>query len=217
MNKKKIIEETKKFAKERLKNGESGHDWSHTERVWKTAVRIAREEKTDLFIVEMSALLHDVWDFKFYFYNEKTAQEKIERYLKQFHFDINVDNQIKNIVANISFKGARVKNKINTLEGRIVQDADRLDAIGAIGIARVFSYGAHAKRALYDPKIKPVMHDSADKYKNSKSSSINHFYEKLLLLKDRMHTKTARKIAKNRHEFMKQYLKQFLAEWEGKK
>lgn len=209
-----IIKKTAKFAKEKLQDGESGHDWSHTERVRKVALKIAREEKADVFIVEMAALLHDVFDFKFF--DEGKAGRKIEEYLKQFKLDERTDKHIKSIIANISFKGAKVKNKINTLEGKIVQDADRLDAIGAIGIARVFSYGGHDGRSMYDPEIKPVFHTTFEKYKNGKSTSINHFYEKLLLLKDRMHTRTAKKMAIKRHVFMKKYLDQFYKEWEGK-
>jgi len=208
------IEKTIKFAKVKMKNRESGHDWQHTERVRKVALKIAREEKADLFIVEMAALLHDVFDFKFF--DENKAKEKIEKYLKQFKLDKRTDEHIKSIIANISFKGAKVENKISTLEGKIVQDADRLDAIGAIGIARVFSYGGHAGRDMYDPKIKPVMHATFEKYKNGKSSSINHFYEKLLLLKNSMNTKTAKKLAQKRHKIMEEYLKNFFAEWEGK-
>lgn len=214
MNKRQIIERTTKFAKEKLKNSESGHDWSHAERVKKIAIKIAREEKADIFIVEMAALLHDVFDFKFF--DEKIAGEKIEKYLKQFKLDKKNYEHIKSIVSNISFKGAKVKNKIKTLEGMIVQDADRIDAIGAIGIARVFSYGGYDGRVMYDPKIKPVFHTTFEKYKNGKSTSINHFYEKLLLLKDRMNTKTAKKIATERHNFMKKYLDQFYKEWEGR-
>jgi len=214
MKNKEIIGKTIEFAKLKMKNRESGHDWQHTERVRKVALKIAREEKADLFIVEMAALLHDVFDFKFF--DEKIAKEKIEKYLKQFKLDKGTDKHIKSIIANISFKGAKVENKINTLEGKIVQDADRLDAIGAIGIARVFSYGGHAGRDMYDPKIKPVMHATFEKYKNGKSSSINHFYEKLLLLKNSMNTKTAKKLAQKRHKIMEEYLKNFFAEWEGK-
>ncbi|MDR3558861.1 MAG: HD domain-containing protein [Candidatus Pacebacteria bacterium] len=215
MNKKEIIKKTISFARKKLENGESGHDWQHTERVQKMALKLAKEETADMFVVEMSALLHDVFDHKFF--DEKLAQEKIKEFLEQFKLDKNIESHIESIVANISFKGAKVKNQISTLEGKIAQDADRLDAIGAIGIARVFSYGAHADRPFYDPKIKPVSHTSPEKYKNAKSTSINHFYEKLLLLKNRMNTKTAKRIAKNRHEFMKKYLKQFFDEWEGKK
>lgn len=214
MNKKEIIKKTTEFVKKGLKNGESGHDWSHTERVRKMAVKIAREEKADVFIIEMAALLHDVFDFKFF--DENVARKKIERYLKQFNLDGKIDENIKSIVANISFKGAKVKNKISTSEGKIVQDADRLDAIGAIGIARVFSYGGHTGRALYEPKVKPVFHKTSSEYKKRKSTSINHFYEKLFLLKDRMNTKTGKKMAIKRHKVMERFLKDFFAEWEGK-
>jgi len=214
MNRKEIIKKTVEFSKDKLKNGTIGHEWSHTERVRKIAKEIAQKEKADMFIVEISALLHDVFDHKFF--DEKLAQEKIEKYLRQFKLDKGTEEHIKNIVANISFKGAGVKNKISTLEGKVVQDADRLDAIGAIGIARVFSYGAHANREFYDPKIKPVLHTSPEKYKNAKSTSINHFYEKLLLLKDRMNTQAAKKMATKRHRFLEEFLKEFFAEWEGK-
>jgi uncharacterized protein len=214
MNKKRSIKKTISFAKKKMSNRESGHDWMHTERVYKVAQKIAHKEKADVFIVEMAALLHDVFDFKFY--DERIAEEKIAKYLDGLDLNWQAKKHIESIVSNISFKGARVKNNINTLEGKVVQDADRLDAIGAIGIARVFSYGGHDGRVMYDPKIKPVLHTTFKNYKNGKSTSINHFYEKLLLLKDRMNTKTAKKMAIERHNFMKKYLDQFYKEWEDK-
>lgn len=216
MNKSKIIEEVKKYVRKNMEGESTGHDWWHSWRVWKLSKKIAKKEGGDLFIIELAALLHDIADWKFYGGSVKTGVEKTKRLLNKLNIAQETIDHICHIIKNISFRGAGVKNRINTKEGMIVQDADRLDVLGAIGIARVFAYGGFAKREIYNPDIKPTLHKSFKKYKNNKATSINHFYEKLLLLKDRLNTKTAKKIAKKRHKFLQNYLKEFFQEWEVK-
>jgi len=216
MNKNKIIEEVKKYLKKNFKSEATGHDWYHSWRVWKMSRKIAQKEGGSLFIIELAALLHDIADWKFHDGNIRVGGEKAKSLLKSLGVDNQSIKQICHIIENISFKGAKVRNKIKTKEGMIVQDADRLDAIGAIGIARAFAYGGFKGREIYNPQIKPKLHKSFEEYKSDKNTSINHFYEKLLLLKDRLNTKAAKKIAKERHEFLKSYLKQFFREWEVK-
>ena len=179
-------------------------------------ISIAKSEKADLFIVEMTALLHDVGDFKFFNGDEKAGEKVVADWLNSLELQNEIIDKIIEAVNSISFKGANVKDKTNSIEAKVVQDTDRLDALGAVGIARTFSYGGSNGRELYNPNIKPKNHKSFEEYKKNKSSSINHFYEKLLLLKDRMHTKTAKKMAEKRHHFMKKYLEQFFNEWEGR-
>lgn len=216
MNKNKIIEEVKRYLKKNFKSEATGHDWYHSWRVWKMSRKIAQKEGGSLFIIELAALLHDIADWKFHDGNIRVGGEKAKSLLKSLGVDNQSIKQICHIIENISFKGAKVRNKIKTKEGMIVQDADRLDAIGAIGIARAFAYGGFKGREIYNPQIKPKLHKSFEEYKSDKNTSINHFYEKLLLLKDRLNTKAAKKIAKERHEFLKSYLKQFFREWEVK-
>jgi len=216
MNKNKIIEEVKKYLKKNFKSEATGHDWYHSWRVWKMSRKIAQKEGGSLFIIELAALLHDIADWKFHDGNIRVGGEKAKSLLKSLGVDDQSIKHICHIIENISFKGAKVRNKIKTKEGMIVQDADRLDAIGAIGIARAFAYGGFKGREIYNPQIKPKLHKSFEEYKSDKNTSINHFYEKLLLLKDRLNTKAAKKIAKERHEFLKSYLKQFFREWEVK-
>lgn len=213
MNKEKIIQKVKDYVKKVLRNEPTGHDWWHSWRVWKMSKEIAKKEGGDLFTIELAALLHDIADWKFYDGNTKISSEKSKTLLRKLRVNDKSIKHICHIIDNVSFKGARVKNKIKTKEGMIVQDADRLDVIGAIGIARTFAYGGFKEREIYNPAIKPKLHRSFKEYKDSKSTSINHFYEKLLLLKDRLNTKTARKIAQKRHEFLVSYLRQFLKEW----
>lgn len=215
MDKRKIIKKTAEYAKEELNNDFSGHDWWHTHRVWQSAKYIAKHEKADMFIVELASLLHDIADWKFNNGDESAGPVKAGNWLKRLGVDHNTINRICEIVKNISFKGAAVSSKIYSIEGKIVQDADRLDAMGAMGIARTFAFGGFDKREIYNPKIKPILHKSFQQYKNNKSSSINHFYEKLLLLKDLMNTKTAEKIAQSRHEFMLKFLDEFFKEWKS--
>ena len=211
MNQDKVILRIKKYLKDYFKDEATGHDWWHSERVWKLSKEIAKKEGGNLFIVELAALLHDVDDWKF----NKNNLNKVKSLLNRLKVNKDIIDKVCYIIDNISFKAAGLKDNIKTKEGKIVQDADRLDAIGAIGIARVFAYGGFINRSIYNPNIKPKLYKSFNAYKYAKSSSINHFYEKVLLLKNRLNTKTAKKIAENRHEFVKNYLKQFLKEWNG--
>lgn len=216
MNKKETIKKISEYVKKNLASEPTGHDWWHSWRVWKLSKRIAQKEGGDLFIIEVSALLHDVADWKFNGGSPTKGIKKIKILLKRIRIDKKTSNHICHIIENISFKGAGVKNKIKTKEGMIVQDADRLDVLGAVGIARAFAYGGFKKREIYNPSIKVKFHKSFNEYKKAKSTSINHFYEKLLLIKDRLNTKTAKKIARERHKFLEDYLKQFFKEWKVK-
>jgi len=209
MTKTEIIQQTFEYIKQKFTNEFSGHDWNHIYRVWKLAIYLAKNEKVDNFIIEMAALLHDLDDYKLS--NENS--NNVKKWLDNFNIDDETKNNIIFITDNISYKGAEVENKITSLEGKIVQDADRLDAIGAIGIARAFAYGGNKNREMYNPDIKPIMHKSFYDYKNSKSTTINHFYEKLLLIKDKINTEKARKIAEIRTNIIKDFLQNFLSEW----
>jgi uncharacterized protein len=217
-----VIERTKKYVKSELEGQGKGHDWWHILRVRNNAMQIASKEKgTDVFIVELSALLHDIADWKFQGGNEKAGSKAAQKWLKSQDVDSDTMKEICKIIDTISFKGAGVKVVPSTLEGKIVQDADRLDAIGAIGIARAFTYGGEIEREIYNPEIKPSVHKSSksykkESYKGTKATTINHFYEKMLLLKDRMNTNTAREIAEERHKYMEGFLKRFYEEWNGK-
>lgn len=204
------------YIKQRLSGEGSGHDWWHVYRVWKNAVHIAGNEQADLFVVELAALLHDIADWKFNDGNDDIGPQLAAEWLESLSVEESVIKHVCRIIQDISFKGAGVATGMKTIEGMIVQDADRLDAIGAIGIARAFAYGGSKGREMYNPDLSPRNHDSFEEYKNSRGSSINHFYEKLLLLKDRMNTGTARKIAEKRHVFMQYYLTEFFEEWEGR-
>ena len=215
MDKSQIINKTAKFVKNKLQGEGSGHDWWHIYRVWQTAKNIAKKEKVNLFIVELAALLHDIADWKFYDGDETLGPKIAGEWLISQGLDRETIKIIKEVIEDVSFKGAGVKKKVRSKEGEVVQDADRLDAIGAMGIARCFAYGGYKGREIYNPNVKPTMHKSAEEYKKSISSSINHFYEKLLLLKNLMNTKTAKKMAERRHKFMKDYLDEFFAEWKG--
>jgi uncharacterized protein len=216
MNKKQIIKNTEKYVRAEMGAEGSGHDWWHVYRVWKTAVHIGEKEKVDMFVVELGALLHDIADFKFND-GDDTAGARVSRaWLEKQGVDEETTNHVCDIVKGVSFKGAKVKSEIKTKEGMVVQDADRLDAIGAIGVARVFAYGGVKGREIYNPKIKAKKHKSFEAYKNANGTSINHFYEKLLLLKDLMNTKTGKKMAQRRHKFIEQYLDRFIKEWDGR-
>lgn len=212
-----IIEKTAAYIRELLSADSSGHDWFHIVRVRRTATAIAREEQADGFVVELAALLHDVLDWKFANGDHQAGPRQARKWLESLHVDPLAVDQICEIIADLSFKGAGVETPMRTLEGRCVQDADRLDAIGAIGVARAFAYGGYKGRALYDPEIPPVLHDSFEAYKKNCGPTLNHFYEKLLLLKDRMSTPAGRRIAEGRHAFLVQYLNQFLAEWKSER
>ena len=209
-----IIKKTEEFVREKLKKEATGHDWWHAERVRKLALRIAKEEKdVDLFVIQLAALLHDIADWKFHGGNATIGLKLAEEWLKKLKVEEEIISRVCEIIKEISFKGAGVKSKMKTKEGMIVQDADRLDAMGAIGIARCFATGAKLNREIYNPEIKPQFHKTFEEYKKAKSTSINHFYEKLLLLKDLMNTKTAKKIAEKRHKFMEEFLDRFFKEW----
>ena len=212
MNISEIIQKTERFVELEFRTEGSGHDWFHIDRVRKMALRIGETEDCDLFVVEMAALLHDLDDWKLIKADEALKSEK---WLDFIELDSEVASHILEIIEEVSFRGAGTETPVKSIEAAIVQDADRLDAIGAIGIARTFAYGGHKSRLIYDPSIIPVMHNDFQEYKSSSAPTINHFYEKLLMLKDRMNTKTAKTIAEKRHQFMIGYLVQFYEEWEA--
>ncbi len=216
MNKQQIINKTAEYVKTKLAGEGTGHDWWHTERVWKMAVNIGKREKADLFIVQLAALLHDIADWKFNDGNDEAGPELASIWLKKLKVEEAIVKHICQIIKDVSFKGPGVKSKIKTKEGMAVQDADRLDALGAMGISRTFAYGGSKGREIYNPKIKPQTHRTFKQYKNNHGTSINHFYEKLLLLKNLMNTATAKKIAARRHKFIEKFLAEFFKEWEGK-
>lgn len=215
MNKDHIINQTVEFVKQTLANAEGGHDWWHIYRVWKTAKHLAQDEKVDLFVVELGALLHDIADSKFHNGDESVGPKKAREFLSSRQVDEDVIVHVEQIISNISFKGGKEAQKFKSSELDVIQDADRMDAIGAIGIARTFNYGGHKNREIYNPEIEPNLNMTKEEYKNSTAPTINHFYEKLLLLKDRMNTKAGKVMAEQRHKFMEQYLDQFYREWEG--
>ena len=215
MNKNALVESTANYVKSQMLEDCTGHDWWHVYRVWKTALKIARYEDADLTVVQLGALLHDIADWKFNNGDTGVGEKVSRKWLKKANADPKTISQVCYIVKNVSFKGAGVKDRMRTKEGQIVQDADRLDAMGAMGIARTFTYGGYKGRLIYDPNLKPKNHKSFAEYGAAKSSSVNHFYEKLLLLKDRMNTKTGKRLAKARDAFMREYLRRFFREWEG--
>jgi len=223
MNTQQIIKNTEAFVKNALKDAEGGHDWFHILRVWNNAKLIAKNENVNGFVVELGALLHDIADSKFYNGDETIGPKIAREFLESQQVDESIIIHIENIINNISFKsslpadrGGNFEQKFNSPELEVIQDADRLDAIGAVGIARTFNYGGFKNRPLYNPEIAPNLNQSKEAYKNSEAPTINHFYEKLLLLKDRMNTVTGRKIAANRHQYMEYFLNQFYDEWNGK-
>jgi len=212
-----IISKTIAFVKEQLTNAEGGHDWFHTYRVFKNAQFIAKTENVDTLVIVLGALLHDIADSKFHDGDETVGPRIAREFLFKHDVDSLIIEHVVKIIENISFKGGNEKQKFSSPELDVIQDADRLDALGAIGIARCFNYGGFKNRKLFDPDIAPNLKMSKKEYKTLKTPTINHFYEKLLLLKDRMNTKTGRRIATDRHNFMESFLNQFYAEWDGKK
>ena len=214
-NENQIIENTILFVKETLKNAEGGHDWFHIERVHRTSLVIAKTEEVNPFIVALGALLHDIADAKFYDGDETVGPKMATDFLKTQHVSNLVIDEIIYIINTISFKNYIGKSNSTSItkELQVIQDADRLDAIGAIGIARAFNYGGFKNRVLYNPEIKPQLNQTKEEYKKSESPTINHFYEKLLLLKDMMNTKTGKSMAQERHKYMENFLKQFYKEW----
>lgn len=213
-----IILKTQDFLKNKFSTESSGHDYWHMYRVWKLAKHIAaREDGVDMFTLELAALLHDIADFKFHDGDEEAGARAAGEWLGGLGVDNVVIEHVQDILRNMDFKGALVETKLDTIEGRIVYDADKLDAIGAIGIGRTFAYGGAKGRPMHDPNRQAEQHSTFEAYKNNTSPTINHFYEKLLLLKDRMFTKTGKELAQHRHEVMEQFLNEFLQEWEGKR
>lgn len=217
MNTTNLIDKTIRFVKETLAQAESGHDWFHIERVYKNALLIAASENCDLEIVQLGALLHDIADSKFHDGDETIGPKTARTFLESENVVATTIDHVIAIIENISFKGGKVARKFSSIELDIVQDADRLDAIGAIGIARTFNYGGFKNRALYNPEIVPNLSMTKEEYKKNEAPTINHFYEKLLLLKDKMNTQTGKQIAQERHRYMEDFLEQFYAEWEGRK
>ncbi|WP_017257221.1 HD domain-containing protein [Pedobacter arcticus] len=211
------IQLTLSFVKKELENAEAGHDWWHIERVWKTAKEIAKHEHVNLDVVEFAALLHDIADSKFHNGDEEIGPQKAGDFLKSINIADEIVIHVQQIIRNMSFKASLGVLNFSSPEMLVVQDADRLDAIGAIGIARAFTYGGFKNRELYNPAIPPQINQSKEAYKNTTAPTINHFYEKLLLLKDKMNTVTGKQVAQQRHAFMLQYLEQFYGEWEGKR
>lgn len=211
------VAKTAEFVKKKFENEGSGHDWWHMYRVWQLSKHIAGKEKdANLEIVELGALLHDIADFKFHGHDLEAGPKAAREWLASIGASEGVTSVVEDIVRNVSFKGAAFKNEFKSIEGRIVYDADKLDSIGAIGIARVFAYsGAHGN-LIHHPDIKPKDHKTFEEYASYKPTSVNHFYEKLLLLKDRMNTQTGKQMAARRHKIMEDYLKEFYAEWDGK-
>lgn len=214
MDKTEIINKTIDFVKRTLSEAEGGHDWWHIYRVWKTAKKIAvQEEGVDLFIVELSALLHDIADSKFHDGDETIGPRMAHEFLLSVQVEAATIAHVVQIIENISFKGGKEKQLFTSPELDVVQDADRLDAIGAIGIARAFNYGGHKNREIYNPDIKPDLHMDKETYKRGNAPTLNHFYEKLLLLKDRMNTSAGKQLAERRHQFMLGFLEEFYSEW----
>lgn len=212
-----LIDSTILFVKQQLENAEGGHDWFHIERVYKNALLIADGEDCDVTIVKLGALLHDIADSKFHDGDESIGPKTARAFLESQNASEDVIEHVIAIIENISFKGGNFEKTFHSKELEIVQDADRLDALGAIGIARAFNYGGFKNRTIFNPNVQPNLNMSKEEYKNSNGTTLNHFYEKLLLLKDKMNTKTGRKIALERHNYMQNFLSQFYAEWDGEK
>ncbi len=213
-----ILTKTEEHVKKKLMGEGSGHDWWHIKRVQYLAIAIAKEERANMFIVRLGALLHDIADWKFQTDRTTTSGMLIaKKWLESQSVEMRVVEKVCDMVENSSFKGAEVEDRLNSLEGKVVQDADRLDAMGAMGVGRTFAYGGFKNREMHNPNIKVEMAKSFEEYKKAGQTTINHFYEKLLLLKDRMNTKTGKRLAEHRHKFMEQFLQEFFDEWEGKK
>jgi uncharacterized protein len=210
-----ILLKTVQFVKDQLKGAEGGHDWFHVDRVYKNTLLIAKQENVNILVVSLGALLHDIADSKFHHGDETIGPRLARIFLEGLNVKESTVTHVIAIIENISFKGGNQVQKFKSLELDVVQDADRLDAIGAIGIARTFNYGGYKNRAIYNPNIKPELNLSKAAYKASTAPTINHFYEKLLRIKDKMNTKTGYDLAKKRHDFMEFYLNQFFNEWNG--
>ncbi len=211
----KIIEKTKDFIREKFEGESSGHDWWHIYRIWRNSMAIGKEEGANMYVVQLGALLHDIADYKFHGGDFTAGPKAAREYLEKSNVDQTTINHVCEIVESISFKGAGAEKPMKTQEGKIVRDADRLDAMGAIGIAGCFAYGGHKRNAIHLPNIKPQLHKTAKEYLTRQNSQINHFHEKLLLQKDLMLTQAGKRIAEGRHQYMLKYLEQFNNEWEG--
>lgn len=212
----KVVDCIAEKVREKMSGDGSGHDWWHVYRVWQNAIAIGEAEGADMFVVQTAALLHDIADWKFNGGDMKEGGRVAIEWLTELNVDKSVAQHVAEIIDRLSFKGAGVDTSMPTLEGKVVQDADRLEAIGAMGIARTFAYGGHKGRPIYDPTVDPEKHETLEQYKNSAGPSINHFYEKLLLVKDLISTNHAKELAEGRHQYMENFLRQFLDEWSGK-
>jgi uncharacterized protein len=210
-----ILSRAREYVREEMSKDASGHDWWHIHRVATMAKRLATECGADPFVTELAALLHDVGDYKLVGPSDEAESAIARRWMEANSVPPTVIDHICSIIDSMSYKGAGVKSLMSSVEGQCVQDADRLDAIGAIGVARTFAYAGNKGQAMHDPDLQPVMHETMEQYRNTKTSSINHFHEKLLLLKDRMNTEPAKRIAEARHKYMEEFLTQFHAEWDG--
>ncbi|TGE04734.1 HD domain-containing protein [Hymenobacter fodinae] len=214
LNAQQLITQTADFVRDKFLNEGSGHDWAHIRRVWHVARALAEQTPgADPLVTELGALLHDVADWKFHDGDEEAGPQAARQWLESQQAEEEVIQRVVAIIREISFKGLGVATPMSTVEGELVQDADRLDAIGAIGVARAFAYGGHKGRPLHDPAVPPVQHASFESYKKNTAPTINHFYEKLLHLRERLNTPAARRVAEERHQFMEQFLEQFLREW----
>ena len=212
-----MIEKTARYVEQKLKDAEAGHDWWHILRVWNNAKLIGQSEEADMLVVELAALLHDIADSKFHNGDEEIGPQTAGNFLESISAEPAVIEHVQQIIRHMSFKSSFGSVDFRSLEMQIVQDADRLDAMGAIGIARAFTYGGFKNREMYNPDIPPALNMTKEEYKNSTAPTINHFYEKLLLLKDKMNTATGQEIAEERHQYMLSYLEQFKAEWYGER
>mgnify|MGYP001818514695 CR=1 FL=1 len=216
MNQQDVIQRTADFVRQRLSKDSSGHDWWHIDRVRNLALALGRQEGADLFVVELAALLHDIADWKFHDGDLEAGPREAAAWLESCDVEQRVIDQVSQIIGSLSFKGAGVPTLMTTLAGQVVQDADRLDALGTIGIARAFAYGGSEHREMHNPETSPKQHESVAQYRRSESTTINHFHEKLLLLAERMNTDTARRLAGERQAYMESFLERFAAEWEGR-
>ncbi|TVQ88150.1 MAG: HD domain-containing protein [Bacteroidetes bacterium] len=214
-NQQALVNQTIAYVKHELNKAEGGHDWWHIWRVWKLSVKIAQSEQADMLVVELGTLLHDIADSKFHDGDETLGPQKARSFLESSRVDESVIDHVVKIIVNISFSAGKEKQAFRSKELDIIQDADRLDALGAIGIARAFNYGGFKNREIFNPVIKPKLNMTKEEYKGNNAPTINHFYEKLLLLKDKMNTETGKKMAIQRHEFLEKFLNQFYEEWEG--
>jgi uncharacterized protein len=210
-----LVASAEAHARQAFQGDATGHDWFHTDRVRRVALRLAGEERADPVVVELAALLHDVDDWKIRDGDHQAGPREAARKLQQWGASPDLAQQVATIIAELSFKGAGVQTPMSSIEGGCVQDADRLDAIGAIGIARAFAFGGAKGRPLHDPSHRPVLHESFETYKKNSGPTLNHFYEKLLLLRDRMQTQAGRRWAQSRHAFLESFVQQFLDEWDG--